>query len=53
MMDLVEDEGLVVVGSVVLHYVIHWEEGEGSALERPKTANLSKLSRLPHFSVLV
>ena len=26
--DLVENERLVVVGSVVLHYVIHWEEGE-------------------------
>lgn len=25
--DLVEDEGLVVVSSVVLHYVIHWEGG--------------------------
>lgn len=30
MMDLVEDEGLVIVGSVVLHDVIHCEEGEGS-----------------------
>lgn len=25
MVDLVEDEGLVIVGSVVLHDVIHWE----------------------------
>lgn len=22
--DLVEDEGLVIVGSIVLHYIIHW-----------------------------
>lgn len=31
MMDLVEDEGLVIVCSIVLHYIIHCGEGEGSA----------------------
>lgn len=31
MMNLVEDEGLVIVCSIVLHYIIHCGEGEGSA----------------------
>jgi hypothetical protein len=32
MVDLVEDEGLVIVSSVILYNVIHWEErrGQGS-----------------------
>lgn len=25
MVDLVEDESLIIVGSIVLHYIIHWE----------------------------
>lgn len=44
--DLVEDERLVVVGSVVLHYIIHWEEGEiqdedGRDSPYPRTQRLS------------
>lgn len=44
--DLVEDERLVVVGSVVLHYIIHWEEGEiqdedGQDSPHPRTQRLS------------
>lgn len=44
--DLVEDERLVVVGSVVLHYIIHWEEGEiqdedGRDSPHPRTQRLS------------
>lgn len=31
MMDLVEDEGLVIVCSIVLHYIIHCGQGEGAA----------------------
>lgn len=49
MMDLVEDEGLVVVGSVVLHYVVHWGEGR---LSIRKTQDCKPLQTLSPSSLL-
>lgn len=38
-MDLVEDEGLVVVSRVVLHYVIHWAGRRGSRIREGRAQN--------------
>ena len=53
MVDLVEDEGLVVVRSIVLHYIIHCgQEREGGlSMRKAKTSNFSKRSQRLYFSV--
>lgn len=37
--DLVEDEGLVVVGRVVLHYVVHWAGRRSSRIRDSRAPN--------------
>lgn len=51
--DLVENEGLVVVGSVVLHYIIHWGVGGREAEEtfQNKRRQHLKLARTEQFSL--
>lgn len=44
--DLVEDERLVVVGCVVLHDIIHWEEGE-TQNEKGRTHSVLRHSHCP------
>lgn len=39
MVDLVEDESLIIVGSIVLHYIIHWEGRRNFRLGKRRTQN--------------
>lgn len=39
MVDLVEDESLVIVSSIVLHYIIHWEGRRNFRIGERRTHN--------------